>query len=185
MLFQLLLSLATVAALPTWDGLNNRPDFMSILVPTITNIQVIGTMVNSPSHLCSHIPGEPGNLTFLPSAVQSPSLFSISQNQLWQYKNESTVYPVAVLNTTLNDAAFLQLVLGKQSRTSSVVSGGTWKWRGSMLQYWLGSSTNGGVFYSCPTGGQTVGLFTSVTPGPTPEGCQLVTMHSFSDMRRQ
>ncbi|KAF7301669.1 hypothetical protein MIND_00732400 [Mycena indigotica] len=184
MLFQLLLlCIATVAALPTWEGLNNRADFMSELVPTTTHIQVFGGDINSPNHLCSHTPGEPGNVTFEPTYKQTPALFSISQQQLWQYKNASTIYPVAVVNTTLfgtDDGPFLQLVLGKQPRTSSVVSGGSWKWRGTMLNYWYGPKSNGGVYFSCPTGGSRNGLFTRLGLGPTPEGCQLVTLHSFS-----
>ena len=110
--------------------------------------------------------GEPGNLTFLPTAQlpsRSPSLFAVSRNQLFQYRNESTVYPVAVENTTLVDGVPpLQLVLGKYN--NGLVSGGNWHWKGTMLRYELGSNGNQGIFYTCPTEGGSSGIFMSLSP---------------------
>ncbi|KAJ6599073.1 hypothetical protein DFH09DRAFT_1021844 [Mycena vulgaris] len=174
---------STVLALPTWEGLNPRSDFMSSLVPSATYIQVLGpeAVIKTQSHLSSHVPGEPGNLTALPTAqLRSPPLFSLNQNQLWQYRNESTIYPVTVVNTTLVEGVPpLQMVLGKQR--SGAVTGGSWEWRGTMLRYTLGFSGNtGGIFYACPTAGGT-GIFMFLEPSPTPAGCHIVTLHSFSD----
>ncbi|KAJ7498929.1 hypothetical protein FB451DRAFT_16768 [Mycena latifolia] len=172
----------TALALPTWEGLNPRSDFMTSLVPSATYIEVLGpqAVIISRSHLSSHVPGEPGNLTALPTAqLRGPPLFSVSRNQLWQYRNESTIYPVTIVNTTLVDGVPpLQMVLGKQ-RTGTV-SGGTWEWRGTMLRYTLGSSGNSGIFYACPAAGVT-GIFMFLEPSPTPSGCHIVTLHSFSD----
>ncbi|KAJ7228641.1 hypothetical protein GGX14DRAFT_509269 [Mycena pura] len=171
-------------ALPTWEGLNSRGDFMSSIVPARTYIQVMGppAIVKDINHLSSITPGEPGNLTFLPTAQlpsRSPSLFAVSRNQLFQYRNESTVYPVAVKNTTLVDGVPpLQLVLGKYN--NGLVSGGNWHWKGTMLRYELGSNGNQGIFYTCPTEGGSSGIFMSLSPGPTPEGCHIITLHSFT-----
>ncbi|KAJ7433838.1 hypothetical protein B0H11DRAFT_2120565 [Mycena galericulata] len=182
MFLVLLPFLLTVFALPTWNGLNSRGDFMESLVPFATYIEVLGpeAVIRSPSHLSSHIPGEPGNLMALPDAkLPSPPLFSLSQDQLWQYRNESTIYPVSVINTTLVDSVPpFRMVLGKQS--TGAVTGGTWLWRGTMLQFQLGSSGNQGIFYACPTE-DTTGIFMFLTPSPTPPGCHIVTLHSFSE----
>ncbi|KAJ7904501.1 hypothetical protein B0H14DRAFT_2491202, partial [Mycena olivaceomarginata] len=160
-----------VQALPTWEGLNPRNDFMSAIVPSATFIQVLGPMdvIKTQSHLTSNIPGEPGNLTALPTVeLRAPPLFSLHKNQLWQYRNWTTIYPVVVKNTTLVDGVPLfQLTLGKQH--TGVVSGGTWTWRGTMLQYNLGSSGNSGIYYTCPLG-DTTGIFMFLEPSPPPAG---------------
>jgi len=185
-LLRLLFYSATVLALPTWDGLNPRSDFTSSLVPSVTYIRVLGppAVIKSQSHLCSNVPGEPGNLTALPTAqIGRPPLFAVNQNQLWQYLNESTIYPVSVINTTLVDGVPpLQIVLGKQ-RTGAV-AGGTWEWKGTMLRYTLGSSGNSGLFYACSTESAT-GIFMFLKPAPPPEGCHIVTLHSFADRVQQ
>ncbi|KAJ7890817.1 hypothetical protein B0H13DRAFT_2340815 [Mycena leptocephala] len=183
-LLRVLWYLLSVQALPTWEGLNPRSDFMNTLVPSATFIEVLGPegVIKTQSHLSSHIPGEPGNLTALPTLqLRAPPLFAVSQNQLWQYRNESTIYPVAVKNTTLVDGVPpLQLVVGKQ-RTGTI-SGGTWKWRGTMLNYELSESArNGGVFYFCPLEDNTTGIFMFLSPAPTPAGCHIVTLHSFAE----
>ncbi|KAJ7700085.1 hypothetical protein B0H17DRAFT_925979, partial [Mycena rosella] len=109
----------------------------------------------------------------------SPPLFSVTQNQLWQYRNESTIYPVTIVNTTLVDSVPpFQMVLGKQR--AGAVTGGAWEWRGTMLRYTLGSSGNAGIFYTCPAA-DVKGIFMFLEPSPTPEGCHIVTLHSFSD----
>ncbi|KAJ7276381.1 hypothetical protein B0H12DRAFT_1227528 [Mycena haematopus] len=158
--------LLSVQALPTWEGLNPRNDFMNSLMPSNTFIEVLGPpdVIKTPSHLTSHIPGEPGNLTALPTVqLWAPPLFSIFQDQLWQYRNWTTIYPVVVKNTTLVEGVPpLQLVLGKQS--SGSVSGGVFSISGTMLQYRLGSSGNGGVFYACSLQDSTTGIFMFLEP---------------------
>ncbi|KAJ7179142.1 hypothetical protein C8R46DRAFT_1211744 [Mycena filopes] len=176
----------SVLALPTWEGLNPRSDFMSSLVPTNTHIQVLGGHLKFQHHLTSHIPGEPGNLTALPMQPRgrgSPPLFSLAQNQLWQYKNESTIYPVLVRNSThIPGVPPLQMVLGKQP-AGTIVRGGTWQWRATMLRYELGTSGNSGVFYSCSLDDGTAGIFFFLSPSPTPANCNIVTLHSFVEAR--
>ncbi|KAJ6515909.1 hypothetical protein C8R45DRAFT_1141061 [Mycena sanguinolenta] len=158
--------LLSVRALPTWEGLTPRTDFIDSLVPSNTFIEVLGPsdVMKTQSHLTSHIPGEPGNLTALPTLqLRAPSLFSVVENNLWQFKNTTTIYPVVVKNTTLVDGVPpLQLVLGKQK--SGAVSGGTWLWRGTMLQYRLGLGGNGGVFYNCSLQDGTTGIFMFLEP---------------------
>ncbi|KAJ7771354.1 hypothetical protein DFH07DRAFT_804057 [Mycena maculata] len=181
-LWRLFCCCTAVLAVPTWQGLDVRSDFISSLVPHTTYIRVLGPepVIKGRSHLSSHVPDEPGNLTALHSSRnRSPPLFSLSQDQLWQYKNESTIYPVSVINTTLVEGVPpLQMVLGKQ--TTNLVTGGTWLWRGTMLRFEYGKSGNNGVFYACPTEG-TMGIFMFLTPSATPPGCHIVTLHSFSE----
>jgi len=171
----------SILAHPTWQGLDSRGDFMTSLVPANTPIEVIGT--NMRGHLSSHRPGEPGNLTALPiqrRGFSAPSLFSLAQNQLWHFRNETTIYPVSVLNSThLEGVPPLQLVLGKQP-AGTVVRGGIWHWRATMLRYELGTSSNNGVFYSCPLGDNNSGIFMFLKPSATPAGCDIITLHSFS-----
>ncbi|KAJ6613451.1 hypothetical protein B0H10DRAFT_1881293 [Mycena sp. CBHHK59/15] len=190
MLFALCLALLSctqvaVFALPTWEGLNSRTS-MTSLVPSASYIEVLGPdwVIKSQSHLSSHVLGEPGNLTAVPIAqLRNPPLFSLGLDQLWQYRNETTIYPVNILNTTLTpDVPPLQLALG--GKRSGLVTGGKWLWRGTMLHYNLGPNDNGGIFYACPTEGGALGLFMFLQPSPTPPGCNIVTLHSFSRRNR-
>ncbi|KAJ7129678.1 hypothetical protein C8R44DRAFT_700656 [Mycena epipterygia] len=168
------------SALPTWEGLNSRSDFMDSLVPSSTYIEVLGppNVIQTRSHLSSNVPGEVGNLTALPTAqLRVPPLFAVSQDQLWQYANETTIHPVAVVNTTVVGVPPLQMVLGKQR--TGLIAGGTWEWRGTMLRFALGSSGNSGMFYTCPSTSVT-GIFMFLEPSPTPPGCHIITLHSFA-----
>nr|GAT59417.1 predicted protein [Mycena chlorophos] len=186
MLLATLLLAAVAVAIPTFDGLSTQHNFISNVVPRSTPITAMGdAMRGKGHHLCSHNFDEPGNLTIIQTLHKAPPIFSLSpaDQQLWQFQNESTVYPVTVLNTTgpSDDRPFLQLLVGKQPRSANVISGGAWRWSGSSLRYWLGPKTNSGIYYSCPTGGSRLGLFTSLVPGPNPPGCNLVTLHGFSE----
>ena len=75
-----------------------------------------------------------------------PPLFFISHDQLWQYHNDSYIFPVNVLNSTLTAQAPLQLNVGNRREG---LSGGSWWWRGTMLYYNHGDKTNRGLFYAC------------------------------------
>ncbi|KAJ6485006.1 hypothetical protein C8R47DRAFT_980592 [Mycena vitilis] len=187
MLFAVLACLALqwcsgVRALPTWEGLNAHSSFTTSLVPSVTFMPPELPIANTKKKTDASLrPGEPGNLTAVPAVQRrAPPLFSVSQDQLWQYRNESTIYPVAVKNTTLIEGVPpLQLVVGKQP-AATVVAGGSWRWRGSMLRYDLGVAGNSGVFYLCPLKDSTTGIFMFLEPSPTPAGCHIVTLHSFS-----
>ncbi|KAJ7283657.1 hypothetical protein C8J57DRAFT_1498684 [Mycena rebaudengoi] len=143
-----------VGAFPTWQGLNYAASINS-LVSGASYIEAIGPFgaFKSLSHLSSHIPGEPGNLTVLSYAElrEGPPLFSLSQNQFWQYKNETTIYPVNVINTTMiAGVPPLQIVIG--GKRAGMVTGGKWRWQGTMLHYDIGSRRASQVFYKCETG---------------------------------
>ncbi|KAJ7638807.1 hypothetical protein FB45DRAFT_1055041 [Roridomyces roridus] len=178
MLLSLFLLLSTVVlALPTWDGLHSRMDFVDSLVPLATQIVVKGPdeVVKGLCHLSSPTPGETGNLTILPDARSSrPPFFSLNREDslLWQYTNATTIFPVVVKNTSLVDGVPpFQIVLGKQqSKSTDVVSRGIWSWRGTMLRFRLGDEgpENQGLYYACPTGeGDSIGLFMFLTPSLT------------------
>lgn len=90
-----------------------------------------------------------------------PPLFFINQSQLWQFYNDSAIYPVNVMNTTGVAQAPLQLVLGARR---AGMTGGSWRWWGTMLRYDLGKGSNNGLFYTCPTEGGASGVFMFLEP---------------------
>ena len=93
--------------------------------------------------------GHPGNITLVPGTDQ-PGLFYIYRHQLYNYVNETFIYPVATVNaSTTSPDEPLQLVAGEPS---DAVTGGRWRWAGTRLMYDLGERTNRGLFYSCPDG---------------------------------
>ena len=93
--------------------------------------------------------GHPGNITLVPGTDQ-PGLFYIYRHQLYNYVNETFIYPVATVNaSTSSPDEPLQLVAGEPS---DAVSGGRWRWAGTRLMYDLGERTNRGQYYSCPDG---------------------------------
>ena len=87
----------------------------------------------------------------------SPPLFYIHNNQLWNFHNASTIYPVNVVNATQSSQLPLQIVVGKAK--GDVVKGGSWRWQGTMLFYEYGSAHNSGVYYSCQDTNGFMGLF--------------------------
>ncbi|TFK43537.1 hypothetical protein BDQ12DRAFT_731546 [Crucibulum laeve] len=173
----LCLSIASVAAIPTWEGLNGRGS-MGSLVPGASYIEALGPVRDNEvqtKHLTVHVPGSLGNLTVAPNS-REPPLFYIYQNQLWQFTNETTIYPVNVVNVTGTSDFPLQLVLGTKREG---VSTGSWRWRGAMLYYDQGTKGNQGLFYSCITESELPGVFMFLKPSPTPPGCEPLTLHSF------
>ncbi|KAF7352801.1 hypothetical protein MVEN_01246900 [Mycena venus] len=154
-LLHILWCLMSVQALPTWEGLNSRSDFMSSLVPSATFIEVLGPqhIMTTKSHLTSHIPGEPGNLTALPAVqLRAPSLFFC-------------IYGPTTLAISVRGSS-----LAGHGRGEEPCSSTSWE-----------PVEMGGLFYTCSLEDNTSGIFMSLEQGPTPAGCHIITLHSFSE----
>lgn len=104
--------------------------------------------------------------------AKNPSVFYVRKNQLYQYVNDTTIYPVNVHNVTIPRVPPLQLRLGKNL---DGLKGGTWRFAGSMLYYdfpgrdeellkenqpeYLKHYRSQGLFYICDFPDGTSGVF--------------------------
>ncbi|OBZ70452.1 hypothetical protein A0H81_09886, partial [Grifola frondosa] len=190
-----------VAAIPSFEGITSWFDIGS-LVPGMSYLEALGPKTPNDVHIPFYVSiqaprGYPGNATIYRN--KSPPLFYIHQNQLWHYHNDSTILPMNVHNSTGSPQLPLQLMVGK---TRDVVTGGKWRWQGTMLFYEHGSQTNQGLFYSCQDTTGLMGLFLFlqwsvsfiilfgaplrrfVASSAPPPGCTPFTIHSFSSIRR-
>ena len=93
----------------------------------------------------------------------SPPLFFINQQQLWQLTNQTAILRVNVLNVT-DDAAHPGPLKLELAEDAGGVTGGVWRWRGTKLYYDLGPRTNGGLFFACRTRSGTRGVYTALEP---------------------
>ncbi|KAH7914360.1 hypothetical protein BJ138DRAFT_1144109 [Hygrophoropsis aurantiaca] len=175
----LLISIPLVLSVPTWESFNNR-QALGTLVPGATFLEALGPVrraqpSDQPNYISVHGQrGSPGRA--IVTQESSPPLFYINHDQLWQYQNDTYIFPVSVLNSTLTADAPLQVTISEKSEG---LSGGRWRWRGTMLYYDLGSKTNQGLFYTCQDKSGAHGVFMFLDPSPTPKGCEIVTIHSF------
>ncbi|PBK69613.1 hypothetical protein ARMSODRAFT_1018372 [Armillaria solidipes] len=186
-LLSIFLSFTYCAAFPTWMG---APGSTSIgnIVPGAAHIEVLGPYLvgESKKHLSVPVVGQPGNLTIVSNEEATPPLFFINHNHLWQSINETAIFPVSLRNvTTILPGATqvpLQLVLDTKHNG---VKGGSWKWRGTRLHYHHGAASNSGIFYSCPLEDGSIGLFLFLQGTRSPDGCRIVTLHSFSRVNNE
>ncbi|KAF8913892.1 hypothetical protein CPB84DRAFT_1757840 [Gymnopilus junonius] len=178
-LFALLVLLHFTAAVPTWEGMNGRSSIGS-LIPGASLITAKGP-VSHPGdvkHLTVHNPGTIGNITIRAEARSGSPLFYINRNHLWLLVNETTVYPVNIHNSTTFHDLPMQLVLGKQKQG---ITTGTWRWKGTQLYYDMpGGQSNMGLYFHCLTSSGQFNTFMSPIPSPPPNGCQVMTFHSFT-----
>ena len=87
----------------------------------------------------------------------SPPLFFINERQLWQLTNQTSILQMNVIDVTdiAGNPAPLKLEFGDKKEG---ISEGLWRWRGTMLHYDLGKSTNKGLFFSCGVRGVYMAL---------------------------
>ncbi|RDB22858.1 hypothetical protein Hypma_010204 [Hypsizygus marmoreus] len=167
-----------VAGVPTWEGLNGGSSIGS-LVPGASYIEALAPVKDNERqthHLALDSPGHPGKLTILPN-TKAPPLFYINRNKLWQFNNETSIFHVNVLNETQSDGYPLQLVVGKKQ---TGLTGGSWRWRGTMLYYDHGPAGNSGLYYSCRLADGSYGVFMFLRPSKTPIDCETITFHSWN-----
>ncbi|KDQ64496.1 hypothetical protein JAAARDRAFT_228050 [Jaapia argillacea MUCL 33604] len=167
-----------VFGVPTWEGTSQRS--IGSLVPGASPIEALGEMVPgqwpSPKYLSvPNPPGVPGNVSVYPNP--SPPYFFVRNDQLWQITNDTSILAVNVVNTTGVADVPLKLMVGKKR---SGITNGSWRWRGTMLYYEQGSNSNQGVYYVCIEKTGHSGVYMFLKPSPTPSGCSLVTLHSFT-----
>ncbi|TFK75915.1 hypothetical protein BDN72DRAFT_874163 [Pluteus cervinus] len=173
-----LLNIVTVNGIPAWEGGRGT---INSLVSGAGYIEALRAPRESDTkHLAIHERGATGSLS-LSVNHKAPPLFYVNQGQLWQPVNETTIYRVNVVNTTHTaypNANFpLKLVLGKKPEG---VTGGVWRWSGTMLYYDNGPQTNGGLYYHCENFGNGLnGIYFFLKPSETPPGCYYFTMHSW------
>jgi len=139
-----------VIAIPTWED-SRQTTISSLVGPSASYIEAVNAFRSSGEYRTKHLslshPGQPSNLTILPKS-QLPSLFYIYHNQLWQFNNETSIYPVDILQNSTDLPSFpLQLVASKKQ---TGLKNGIWRWRGTMLYYDHGGAGNSGLYYSCP-----------------------------------
>ncbi|KAH7929441.1 hypothetical protein BV22DRAFT_1080897 [Leucogyrophana mollusca] len=175
----LLSFVSLVLGIPTWENLNTR-QALGTLVPGASFLEALGPVrraqhADDPKYLSVNAPrGSPGRAVVKQDT--SPPMFYINHDQLWQYQNETYIFPVNVVNSTLTADAPLQVTVGEKQ---GGLSGGRWRWRGTMLYYDLGKKTNQGLFYTCQDKSGAHGVFMFLDPSPTPKGCEIITIHSF------
>ncbi|EIW76107.1 hypothetical protein CONPUDRAFT_76523 [Coniophora puteana RWD-64-598 SS2] len=169
-----------VAGIPTWENSISRSVFESPFVPGASILEVLGPMrrtrqADDPKYLGVGAPhGYTGRAVVQKEPL--PPLFFINQNQLWQYNNESYIYPVNVVNSTLTADAPLQLTIDDKQKGIN----GRWRWAGSSLQYDYSDKTNRGVYYTCQDKSGLKGVYMFLDmPKVQPHGCEVVTIHGF------
>ncbi|EGN93046.1 hypothetical protein SERLA73DRAFT_79089 [Serpula lacrymans var. lacrymans S7.3] len=175
-----LLSLVvSVLSIPVWENINNRESLGSLVSGT-SYLEAMGSVrrtqqTHKPNYLSIDAPkGSTGHAIIKQDPM--PPLFFINHHQLWQYQNESYIFPVNVINSTLTADAPLQLSVGKKREG---LAGGLWRWRGTMLYYDQGDKSNKGAYLSCLDKSGARGVFMFLDSSPTPRGCETITIHSF------
>jgi len=170
--------LALVQALPTWQSFNSRSSIDSLITGS-TSLLAGGLEYGTPYYLTAPASRDStGDMTisFIPRQDDAP-LFFVNDGQLFQYRNESHILHVNVLNTTLdtNEPLPYKLALARQR---DGLRDTMWRWRGTFLHLGHDQKTNKGLYYKCVTR-HGEGLYTSFDRIPPPGGCNLVTLHSF------
>ncbi|KLO19957.1 hypothetical protein SCHPADRAFT_924225 [Schizopora paradoxa] len=178
-----LVLISAVACVPSWDGFIGARPQASIgnLVPGASFIESLGSGISferyKPKYLVTDAPkGVAGSL--LVQDHTAPPLFYINNQQLWQLNNQTSILRVNVMNVTdvPGHPAPLKLEISDEE---DGLQYGVWRWRGTKLHYDLGKLSNDGVWLKCQTKGGKPGIYTSLIPGPAPEGCSFTTLHSF------
>ncbi|KII95202.1 hypothetical protein PLICRDRAFT_34039 [Plicaturopsis crispa FD-325 SS-3] len=181
----LLSCIAFSVAIPTWENFSSRSSIGS-LVPGASFIEAMGSARTDQWHSPNYLTirqsggdrGTPGNATI--GQTNSPPLFFINKEQLYQFTNATHILPVNVYNSTaVRGGLPLRLATGDKLEG---IGGGSWRWKGTMLYYDYGAKSNNGLFYLCQYR-TAPGVYMNLDPAPTPPGCNIVTLHSFNSMR--
>ncbi|KJA24481.1 hypothetical protein HYPSUDRAFT_471304 [Hypholoma sublateritium FD-334 SS-4] len=179
LLILMLLSCHLIVAVPTWEGMNGRSSIGS-LIPGVSSIEAKGPVATGkqPKHLTVHAPGRVSNVTVGPPSKVPPPEFYIHQEQLFLLVNETAVYPINVYNSTTTHHLPMQLVLGTKKEG---ITSGSWRWKNTMLYYDLpNGKSNDGVYYRCMTASGAYNVYMTFVATQAPDGCQIMTLHSFA-----
>jgi hypothetical protein len=181
------INIAVVHALPTWESFNSRSSIDSLV--TGSTFLLAGGLEYGlsyylttplPKGVCVCVcPRRPipnsnslkktgsigGNMTIsvIPHQEDAP-LFFVNSGQFFEYRNESYILHVNVLNTTgvKNEPLPYKLALAKHR---DGLSNTMWRWRRTSLHLDLdyGQCTNNGFYYRCVSR-HGEGLYTSFDP---------------------
>ncbi|KAH9977714.1 hypothetical protein BGW80DRAFT_1166089 [Lactifluus volemus] len=161
-------NIAVVHALPTWESFNSRSSIDS-LVTGSTFLLAGGLEYGLSYYLTTPLPkgvcSIGGNMTIsvIPHQEDAP-LFFVNSGQFFEYRNESYILHVNVLNTTgvKNEPLPYKLALAKHR---DGLSNTMWRWRRTSLHLDLdyGQCTNNGFYYRCVSR-HGEGLYTSFEP---------------------
>ncbi|TEB30263.1 hypothetical protein FA13DRAFT_1734102 [Coprinellus micaceus] len=199
-LFTLILTIAFASAVP-WD-VGSRSSISSTSGGIITHIEAMGPRhmneIGHTRHLMGLPRGVPGNVTMKVNA-RVPDTFFVRKGQLYQYVNDTTIYPVNVHNVTMPRVPPLQL---RAERKPDGLRGGTWRFAGSMLYYdfpgrdddyvlkennaeYLKYFRSQGLFYYCDFYETTSGVFMFYYLQDAGVDCHPFTLHSFVHEKKQ
>ncbi|KAL1747470.1 hypothetical protein HDZ31DRAFT_31968 [Schizophyllum fasciatum] len=172
-LLVLLHVVSLVQAVPFWEpGVRQTSDtsITGQLSYLIANVPRYQPQAAHSKHLTTFQPGHPGNITLVPGTEQ-PGLFHLYRHQLYNYVNDTFIYPVAAVNVSATSPDEpLQLVAGEHG---GAVLGGRWRWAGTRLMYDLGVRTNRGLYYACPDGG----VYLNMQEAKPPQDCSVFSLH--------
>jgi len=179
----LVLSAHIASALPSWSGgYGTRPQIaIGSLVPGASFVEALGHGISYEQYRPKYL--SVNAETGLPGAAiiyenPSPPLFFITNQELWQVTNHTSMLRVNVMNVTVSDVHPAPLMLDL-SEEADGVEGGVWRWRGTKLHYDLGTRSNDGLFFWCGADSIAPGVYMSLDPMPVPNGCKFTTLHSF------
>ncbi|KAF8655307.1 hypothetical protein AX16_003204 [Volvariella volvacea WC 439] len=137
--------LAVVGAVPAWEAGRST---ISSLVPGAGYLEALAA-ARGTEGITRHVTvtdlSSPGNVTVMVH-TKRPATFFVNHNQLWQFYNETAIYRVNLINATHIENHPLQLVTSKKAEG---VTGGVWRWSGTMLYYDHGRRGNQGLYYHC------------------------------------
>jgi len=182
-IIHILVTISAVVCIPSWDGFIGARPQVSIgnLVPGASFIEALGSGVSFERYKPKYLFADAAKGVAGPLSIQenpSPPLFFINNQQLWQLNNQTSILQVNLMNVTgvPGHPAPLKLEL---SESADGLQDGAWRWRGTKLHYDMGKLSNSGVWFSCQTKGGKPAVYTSLIPGPAPNGCIFTTLHSF------
>jgi len=183
----------TAQAVPAWNMFASR-ESIGELVPGQTMIHAFGPASSNeggPHYLRSAAePGIEANATIgeWKHPHGPPSQFFVSQGSLYQITNHTHILYADLVNVTHDMAVrdrgsrptprpAFKLRL---SKAKNGLSGGTWEWFRTMLQFKLGNRSNHGLFYKCTEVTGETNIYVPLEHGRTPDGCEILTLASYS-----
>ncbi|EIM85629.1 uncharacterized protein STEHIDRAFT_140201 [Stereum hirsutum FP-91666 SS1] len=184
---------ACVLAIPTWENFSSR-NSMGDFVPGASVIEAKGGPYGRTLafYLSNTSPrGTPGNATLEQTSLQTAPKLFIDKSKLYMYTNDTFIQPVNVLNVTSSTSSSSQsnsydplgykLTIGDVDKPEGLPS--AWSWTGTVLNYESGLWRNRGIYYYCVDRGIYLSFTRpSLHTDAAPEGCYVITLHSYSHL---
>jgi len=185
--------LRVAQAIPAWDMFASREE-IGELVPGATIVHAFthaSSNDGGPVYLrSSEEPGIEANATIgdWKHPLGPPSQFFVSKGSLYQITNHTHILYADLVNATTelaardktSDPVVRPAFKLRLSKKKTGLTSGTWEWFTSMLQFRLGKRSNYGLFYKCVEDTGETNIYVPLNPGRTPDGCDILTLQSFS-----